>query len=174
MCKCSVGTDRCEPCGTDRNGFGTHVYTNGDQWDGVWDGDQAHGVGLYIAYNNPDHKIKAGFIKQGDPIPTDGRGATFSDILRKEDKVRIIQVLTRLVRDTPAAGLREARAWESTRQVIGPDNGLKPRLVPHCALVSPVWQLTPRVCYSCVHVAGRRASSEKGVIEGGSCCTDGS
>jgi len=19
-----------------KNGFGTHVYTNGDQWDGVW------------------------------------------------------------------------------------------------------------------------------------------
>ena len=86
------------------------MYTNGDQWDGVWDGDKPHGAGLYIAYNNPDHKVKAGFIKQGDPIPTDGRGAILSDDLRKEDKVRIIQVLTLLARAT--------RAWESTRHVV--------------------------------------------------------
>jgi hypothetical protein len=161
LCKCSVGTDSCEPCGTGRNGFGTHVYTNGDQWDGVWDGDKPHGAGLYIAYNNPDHKVKAGFIKQGDPIPTDGRGAILSDDLRKEDKVRIIQVLTLLARATPAAGLREARAWESTRQVIGPDTGLPPRLVPQWRACFAGAADNPRMLTGILRARGRKESKQR-------------
>jgi len=54
-----------------RNGFGTHVYTSGDQWDGVWVGDKAHGAGLYIAHHS-ENKVRCAFIKQGDPIPVDG------------------------------------------------------------------------------------------------------
>ena len=72
-----------------KNGFGTHVYTNGDQWDGVWVCDNPHGAGLYISYQT-DHKVRSGFIKQGDPIPADNSGTAVTELLRKEDKIRIL------------------------------------------------------------------------------------
>lgn len=73
-----------------KNGFGTHVYTNGDQWDGVWVADKPHGAGLYISYQS-NHKVRSGFIKQGDPIPVDGRSTGAAELLRKEDKMRVLQ-----------------------------------------------------------------------------------
>ncbi len=130
--------------GTGRNGFGTHVYTNGDQWDGVWDGDKPHGAGLYIAYNNPDHKVKAGFIKQGDPIPTDGRGAIGSDELRKEDKIRIIQVLTLMRVPRLLDCVRREPGSPHARSSV-PTQVYRRGWCRIFALVSPVRQTT-RVC----------------------------
>jgi hypothetical protein len=73
-----------------RNGFGTHVYTNGDQWDGVWVADKPHGAGLYIFYQS-EHKVRSAFIKQGDPAPVHSHGQNAAELLRKEDKIRILQ-----------------------------------------------------------------------------------
>eukprot|EP00277_Geminigera_cryophila_P043257 CAMPEP_0173078062 /NCGR_PEP_ID=MMETSP1102-20130122/13783_1 /TAXON_ID=49646 /ORGANISM="Geminigera sp., Strain Caron Lab Isolate" /LENGTH=397 /DNA_ID=CAMNT_0013949039 /DNA_START=68 /DNA_END=1261 /DNA_ORIENTATION=- len=76
----------------DRNlkgGHGTHVYGNKNQWNGVWVLDVPHGSGLYV-YHDDQQKVECPFIKAGDPPPKVGKSLPALKLLRKEDKLRIL------------------------------------------------------------------------------------
>ena len=54
-----------------KHGFGTHHYTNGDRWDGVWVADEPHGTGVYICAGS-EQKFEAPFTKEAEGRPGPG------------------------------------------------------------------------------------------------------
>uniref|UniRef100_A0A7S4M0V1 Uncharacterized protein n=2 Tax=Guillardia theta TaxID=55529 RepID=A0A7S4M0V1_GUITH len=73
-----------------KSGYGTHVYRNGDQWGGIWIDDEPSGSGLYIFASN-EFKVESPFVKAGEPPPHVGRQNQVAKVLRREDKLRMLQ-----------------------------------------------------------------------------------